>query len=64
MKVVVYFEDGRHGEVVAMFANEELYMACLPVLESFAKDNGYIVTESEREDEFVNDKEEVWTKKQ
>lgn len=53
MKVVVYFEDGRHSEVVAEFAIEELYMACLPTLEDLAGINGQIVTESIREDERI-----------
>jgi len=55
MKIVVYFENGRASEVVAQFASEELYMACLPALEDFAGRDGYIVTESCREDEELND---------
>lgn len=55
MKIVVYFENGRASEVVAQFASEELYMACLPALEDFAGRDGYIVTESCRENEFVDD---------
>lgn len=55
MKVVVYFEDGRHSEVVAQFASEQLYMACLPMLEDMAGANGQVVTESVREDEEVDD---------
>jgi hypothetical protein len=58
MKIVVYFENGRASEVVAQFASEELYMACLPVLEELAGNDGYIVTESCREDEKVTDEEE------
>jgi hypothetical protein len=60
MKIVVYFENGRASDVVAQFASEELYMACLPVLEELAGNDGYIVTESCREDEKVTDKEDVW----
>jgi len=56
MKVVVYFENGRASDVVAQFATEEMYMACLPVLEELAGNEGYIVTESCREDEKVTDK--------
>ena len=55
MKIVVYFENGRASEVVAQFASEELYMACLPVLEELAGNGGYIVTESCREDEELDD---------
>ena len=61
MKIVVYFEtpNNSYAEVVAQFSDPNVYAVCLPVLERFAKQNGFIVTESEREDEFVNDREEV-----
>ena len=55
MKVVVYFECGRASDVMAQFATEELYLACLPILEAEASKGGYIVTESCREDERIND---------
>ena len=55
MKIVVYFENGMASEVVAQFSSEELYMACIHKIEDFAKEGGYIVTESCREDEEVND---------
>ena len=55
MKIVVYFENGMACNVVAQFASEELYMACIDSLEDFAGKDGYIVTESCREDEEVND---------
>ena len=58
MKIVVYFENGRASEVVAQFASEELYAYCLPALEEFAGNGGYIVTESCREDEVVTDEED------
>ena len=58
MKIVVYFENGRASEVVAQFASEELYSYCLPALEEFAGNGGYIVTESCREDEYVDDAED------
>ena len=58
MKIVVYFENGRASDVMAQFATEEMYMACLPVLEELAGNGGYIVTESVREDERVTDKED------
>lgn len=58
MKVVVYFETPKalHAEVVAQFNSEELYMACLPTLEQIAKQDGLIVSESVRENDFVSDK--------
>jgi hypothetical protein len=58
MKIVVYFENGRASDVMAQFATEEMYMACLPVLEELAGNDGYIVTESVREDEKVTDEED------
>jgi hypothetical protein len=30
-------------------------MACLPALEQYAKDSGYVITESVREDEQITD---------
>lgn len=58
MKVVVYFETPKvlYAEVVAQFSSEELYMACLPILEQMAEQSGFIVSESVREDDFVTDK--------
>ena len=60
MKIVVYFETPKfnYAEVVAQFSSEELYEACLPVLEKYASENGWVVTESVREDERVTDEEE------
>ena len=55
MKIVVYFENGMACHVVAQFASEELYMACIDEIEEFASKEGYIVTESCREDEEVDD---------
>lgn len=55
MKIVIYFENGRASDVVAQFATEEMYMACLPVLEDLAGNEGYVVTESVREDEELDD---------
>lgn len=55
MKLVVYFERGSSCEVVAQFSSEELYMNCLPELEDYASRGGYIVTESVREDEELDD---------
>jgi hypothetical protein len=57
MKIVVYMETPRFdfAEVIAHFASDELYMACLPALEQYAKDSGYVITESVREDEQITD---------
>ena len=46
--VRVYFETPNNGyaDKVAIFDNEELYMACLPQLEASAKELRMIVTES------------------
>lgn len=46
--VRVYFETPNHSyaDLVAIFDDEDLYMACLPVLEKQAKENRMIVTES------------------
>jgi hypothetical protein len=59
-KIVVYFEtpNNSYAEVVAQFADDELYNACLPVLEAQAQAQGYIVTESVREDEAVTDEQD------
>ncbi len=58
MKIVVYFETPKvlYAEVVAQFASEEMYLACLPILEDMAQRDGFIVTESVREDDVVTDK--------
>jgi hypothetical protein len=56
MKIIVYFESGSYSEVIAEFADEDAFMACLPSLEDYAKDSGYIVTESVREDEQLTNK--------
>ena len=55
MKVIVYFERGMASHVVAIFGSEEMYMSCLPVLEAEAVKGGYIVTESCREDEEIQE---------
>lgn len=59
-KIVVYFEtpNNSYAEVVAQFGDDDLYNACLPALEQFASANGWIVTESYREDERVTDEED------
>ena len=57
MKIVVYFEtkDFKYSEVVAQFASEEVFVACLPTLERIAKDRDMYVSESCREEEEVTD---------
>lgn len=54
-KVVVYFENESpaYCEVVAYFASESIYMACLPTLEKLASDCNMFVSESVREDEYL-----------
>jgi hypothetical protein len=61
MKIVVYFETPNfsYAEVVAQFSSDELYDACFPALEAIAQRDGYVITESVREDERLNDAEEV-----
>ena len=51
MEIIVYFEtpNNSYAEIMAQFADEELYMACLPVLEAKAKELGMIITESLQE---------------
>ena len=58
MKIVVYFETPNfsHAEVLAHFSDEETYDACFPALKKIADEAGYIITESVREDEVLNDK--------
>ncbi len=57
--VKVYFEtpNNSYAELVAIFESEDTYMLCLPILESEAKKDGMIVTESVVEDS-LNDSEE------
>lgn len=44
--IKVYFESGRHAELVATFESESVYMACLPILEVLASEQRMIVTEN------------------
>lgn len=48
--IKVYFESGRHAELVATFESESVYMACLPILEVLASEQRMIVTESVADD--------------
>jgi hypothetical protein len=60
--VKVYFESSKDGvtsdnkwaELMAIFNNEETYMICSSALESHAKENKMIVTES-IEEQSIND---------
>lgn len=42
----VYFESNAHAELVATFESEELYNACLPILEKTASEQRMVVTET------------------
>jgi hypothetical protein len=42
----VYFESSIHAELVATFISEELYIECLPILQTEAEKQNCIVTES------------------
>jgi hypothetical protein len=45
--VKAYFETNSHCELIAVFNNEETYLACLPSLEKLAKKHNFDkVTES------------------
>ena len=51
-KVKVYFESGKHAELVATFESDEIYQLCVSALEKQAKKWDMFVTES-----IVNDEE-------
>tara|TARA_R110002050_G_scaffold293996_1_gene451243 strand:- start:211 stop:432 length:222 start_codon:yes stop_codon:yes gene_type:complete len=44
--IEVYFESKSSAELVATFNDEEIYMACVPVLEKLAKEHRMILTET------------------
>jgi hypothetical protein len=52
MVITVFFENESpsHADLVAKFDSEELYMACLPALETMAKSMNMFVSESVDED--------------
>jgi hypothetical protein len=52
MMITVFFENESpaHADLVAKFASEELYMSCLPALETMAKSMNMFVSESINED--------------
>lgn len=45
--IKVYFESKQYAELIAIFADEETYIACVPALEKLAKENQVILTESD-----------------
>ena len=52
MKIEVFAEDYRSAEKLAEFYDDETYNRCVPTLEQWASDNGYLfITESVYEDE-------------
>ena len=55
MVITVFFENESpsHADIVAQFDSEELYMACLPALETMAKSMNMFVSESVKEDEHL-----------
>lgn len=52
MKIEIFAEDNTASEKIAEFYNDETYNHCLPLLEQWASDNGYLfITESVQEKE-------------
>lgn len=52
IKVYAEIENSKYAEQIAIFNDSDVYMKCLPVLEEWAKENGYdMITESVEEDE-------------
>jgi len=43
--IEVYFESKSSAELIAQFNDEEIYMACVPVLEKLAEEHRMILTE-------------------
>jgi hypothetical protein len=64
MRIDVYFEKPSkaggniHATLVAQFCDEDLYTACLPALKKIARYNGFIVTESVKEDSKLDNSNE------
>jgi hypothetical protein len=46
MKITVYFEAPAGAHEIAVFYDELLYAACVPALETKAKAQGYVLSES------------------
>jgi hypothetical protein len=46
LKITVYFEAPAGAHEIAVFYDEMLYMACVPALETKAKAQGYVLSES------------------
>jgi hypothetical protein len=52
MKIEVFAEDNTAAEKIAEFYCDEAYNRCVPLLEQWASDNGYLyITESVKENE-------------
>jgi hypothetical protein len=49
--IKVYFETENYSELVAVFANEDLYVACVPTLELAASLSNSTLTESVEEED-------------
>lgn len=47
IKLNVFFETNGYAEQVATFLDEEVYIECLPILKSVAKERRMFVTDSE-----------------
>jgi len=50
----VYFETHVHCELVAIFADEETYHACLPALEQDLKEQGFEFISESVDDTSIN----------
>lgn len=46
MMINVFLDYGTYSEQIAYFWSEELYVACIPSLEEYAKDNNAVLIES------------------
>ena len=46
MTVTVFLETPQHSEQIATFADESIFLACLPSLELLASKLGAVITES------------------
>ena len=51
IKLNVFFETNGYAEQVATFLDEEVYIECLPILKSVAKERRMFVTDSEMDDD-------------
>ena len=51
VRVHLQSETGSWSEEIATFTTEEYYEVCITALETWAKKNGHIITESVEEDD-------------